>query len=141
MSAPSPEPASHAARSGGRVDAAAVILVFIGGLIGTGLRIGVGEAFASPEGTWPWATLGVNVAGAYLLGRVVRWLGTSRRRPHLEPMLATGLMGALTTFSTFGVETLELASAGGVASAIFYAGVSVTLGLLAAARGLGLAWT
>ncbi len=118
----------------------AFLLVFVGGGIGTGLRLGVGAALPADAGAWPWATLGVNLLGAYLLGRMVRWLGVSHRRPHLEPMLATGLAGALTTFSTFAVETLQLLAEAGPASGILYAGVSITLGLLAAARGLGVSW-
>jgi CrcB protein len=70
----------------------------------------------------PWATLLVNVAGAFLLGAVVT------RSPRL---LATGFCGAFTTFSTMQVELLELP----VAEAVAYGVASIVLGLAAVMLG------
>ena len=85
-------------------------------------------------GAWPWATFGVNVLGALVLG----WLVTSvrERRPlpaYGRPLLGTGLCGALTTFSTMQVEPLDMLDGGHVALAAGYAAASVTAGLLAVA--------
>jgi CrcB protein len=65
-----------------------------------------------------WATLAVNVFGAFLLGVVVT------RSPRF---LGTGFCGALTTFSTLQVQLLELATGW----AIVYAVGSVVLGYVA----------
>ncbi|MCL4160556.1 UNVERIFIED_CONTAM: hypothetical protein GTU68_063787, partial [Idotea baltica] len=62
---------------------------------------------------FPIGTLSVNVLGCYMLGFLVAWL--TQRPDHGENwslFLRVGLLGAFTTFSTFGLETVELASNG-----------------------------
>lgn len=66
----------------------------------------------------PWATLLVNVVGAFILGAVYT------RSPRF---LGTGFCGALTTFSTMQVELLELP----VLEAVAYGTASIVLGLTA----------
>ena len=94
-----------------------LLAVFAGGCLGALARAGVAEALPVP-----WATLLVNVVGAFVLGVVVT------RAPRL---LGTGFCGAFTTFSTMQVELLELP----VGEAAAYAVASVGLGLVAVAAG------
>ena len=61
-------------------------------------------------GAWlPWGTLAANWIGAYAIGWAVVWF---QQQPGLDPVwrlaLITGVLGALTTFSTFSLETVEL---------------------------------
>ena len=49
--------------------------VFIGGVAGALARAGVAEALPHDPGHWPWATLLVNVAGAFVLGVAAAELG------------------------------------------------------------------
>ena len=61
-------------------------------------------------GTWvPLGTLAANLAGGWLIGLLV---GVFQALPHLDPAwrlaLVTGFLGALTTFSTFSAETVQL---------------------------------
>jgi CrcB protein len=111
--------------------------VFAGGAIGGLLRVAVSEAAGVPAGSWPWATLIVNLAGALVLGAAYEALRDARSA-HARLFLGTGFCGGLTTFSTFQVELLDLADAGEPLLALLYAAVSIGGGLavsLAGARG------
>lgn len=106
--------------------------IFVGGFAGAVARALVGEALPAQPGTWPWATLLVNVAGAFLLGYFVTRL--QERLPlssYRRPLLGTGLCGALTTFSTMQLELLEMFDHGHIALAVGYAAVSVCAGFAA----------
>jgi CrcB protein len=113
------------------VRAAAIML---GGAAGALARAGVAEALPHEAGDWPWATFLVNLAGTVLLA----WL-TTRLTEMVVPtrfwrfLLGTGVCGALTTFSTFQVETIRLARDGGVALASGYAAASLAAGMALAA--------
>lgn len=115
-----------------------LLLVAIGGASGavarhlTGLLVvrWVGRGF-------PWATILVNVAGCALLG----WLLAESRRHSLPEevhlLVGTGLCGALTTFSTFSVDTLRLMERGEWGWVAAYLAGNLILGLGAAALGMG----
>ncbi len=79
----------------------------------------------------PIGTLAVNVVGCYLLGFLAAWLLT--RPDHGESwslFLRVGLLGAFTTFSTLGFETVELASNGNWRSAGLSLAGNLVLGIL-----------
>lgn len=84
------------------------------------------------------ATIVVNVLGSLLLG----WLLAESHRLDLSAdtklLLGTGLCGALTTFSTFSVETLRLIERGDYRWVVAYLGGNLVLGLAAASIGLRL---
>ncbi len=115
-----------------RLDAGQLSLVFIGGAIGTLVRAGVGQLWFDPA--FPWATLAVNLIGSWALGMLA---GSLQRRPDdvLRNLVGLGLLGALTTFSTFAVEIVELGRMSGPGAALAYAGFSVTLGIWLASSG------
>lgn len=102
----------------------ALALVAAGGAVGGLARAGVAAALPHPPGTWSWATLAVNVAGAFALAAL---LGVLARRPSeaTRLLVGTGLLGGLTTFSGLVVDVLLLADAGRPAAAAGYLGVSV----------------
>ncbi|TYB42979.1 fluoride efflux transporter FluC [Actinomadura chibensis] len=83
----------------------AILLVFAGGAVGAVLRYVMDGYVKSLAGTaFPWGTLTVNVIGAALLG-ALHGAGTGT---DTEALLGTGLCGALTTFSTFELDTVHL---------------------------------
>jgi CrcB protein len=114
------------------------LLLCLGAAVGAPARYLVDRAVqARHDSLLPWGTLTVNVAGSLVLG-VLTGLGTHHGVPE-EVTLAVGagLCGALTTYSTFGYETLRLTEDG----AQLYAGWNVALSLAAglAAASLGYA--
>ena len=118
------------ARADRRVPAA----IFLGGFAGAVVRALVGEALVADPGQWPWATLLVNVAGAFVLGHAITRVEDGREHfTDAGRLLGTGFCGALTTFSTLQLEVLRMLDAGHVALAGAYVAVSVTAGLAAVA--------
>ncbi|WP_166756098.1 fluoride efflux transporter CrcB [Modestobacter marinus] len=109
----------------------------LGGALGALARWGVAEALPAAHGTWPWATLLVNLTGCLLLGLLLAVVVARRpQHPWLRPFLGTGVLGGYTTFSTFSVDAVHLADAGRWPVAAAYVGASVLGGVLAAAAGV-----
>lgn len=105
----------------------------IAGAAGALSRYGIGAVVGVR--TFPWATLGINVAGSFLLGVLLR-VGLARDWPETTTVpLAVGFLGAFTTFSTFSNETYDMLHTDRAAAAALYLGLSVVGGLLAAAAG------
>jgi CrcB protein len=92
-----------------RIDRLELGAIAIGGAVGALARVGLSKAFPADPGSWPWVTFAINLAGAFMLGWFVTRLqerlplSTLRR-----PLLATGLCGTFTTFSTVQVEALVM---------------------------------
>lgn len=104
--------------------------VVIGGALGALGRGGLDELLPAAPGRWPWGTFAANLIGCALLG----WLATRllERLPpstYRRPLLATGLCGALTTFSALQVEALELGRDGHGPLAAAYVAASIGAGL------------
>jgi CrcB protein len=128
------QPAAVAAPAWRRnVAAVRVAAILAGGLLGTLTRAGLAEAFPHRGGEWPWATFAVNLAGTLLLA----WL-TTRLAERVAPsrywrfFIGVGFCGALTTFSTFQVETIRLAKDGHAVVAVAYAAASLGCGMACA---------
>lgn len=117
------------------VTGTAVLLVALGGAAGSVLRYLAGAAWPADAaaGAVPWATLGVNVLGAFALGVVV---GAVPAGHGARLLVGTGVCGGFTTFSTFAVEAVALAEGGAGGRAAGYALGSVGLGIVAAAAGV-----
>ncbi len=107
------------------------LLVVLGATIGAPLRHLAGHALNRRH---PWGTFLANVAGSFVLGLV---LGAAAS-PAVTALVGTGFCGALTTYSTFGLETAGLAATGRRRAAVVYALGSVAAGLTSAAAGLAL---
>jgi len=110
-------------------------IVTLGGALGTALRYEVGRWLPTTDGTWPLATLLVNLTGAFALGFVLVTLrrhgpDTGRRRV-IRVFAGTGFLGGLTTYSTLALETNLLARHHDGRLAIAYAAVTVGAGLVA----------
>ena len=116
------------------------LAVMLGGGLGAGLRHAANLGALRWLGPgFPWATMFVNVAGSALMGALVALL---LARPQLAPyraFLATGLLGGLTTFSTFSADTVALWERGDASAAIVYVLGSLVLGLGGLVAGLAIA--
>ncbi len=91
-----------------------LLLVCCGGAVGTGARFLLGGFVARWLGSdFPYGTLLINVLGSFLIG-IVQQVGlTSALIPDtLRLVLAVGVMGGFTTYSSFSYETMRLLEEG-----------------------------
>jgi len=115
-----------------------VVLVALGAAVGAPLRYLVDRAVQGRhDSLFPWGTFAVNVAGSFLLGLLAA--GTLHTPAPVLAALGTGLCGALTTYSTFGYETVRLLQDRARLFAVLNVGASIVAGLGAAALGAALA--
>ncbi|MCA9515365.1 MAG: fluoride efflux transporter CrcB [Myxococcales bacterium] len=114
------------------------LAVAAGGALGAVSRFGVALWLGADAaaGDLPWATLLVNVVGTLILATLA-YLSLSESTLALSrtwnAALGTGFCGALTTFSTFSVETILLARAGHVGVAVAYLALNLVICLAGAA--------
>ena len=84
-----------------------------------------------------WGTLAANSLGAYLVGLGFVWLQT---QPAIDPVwrlfIITGCLGALTTFSTFSLETVQLLQNGHIGTAVSNVVLNVVASLTLTYAGL-----
>ena len=116
-------------------------LVAAGGCAGTLVRAALERAWPTAPGHLPTTTLAINLVGALALGLLLGVLG--EERPRLRLALGTGVLGGLTTHSTFILESHRLLASGGAAGhaalGVAYLVGSMAVGLAAAGLGLWLA--
>jgi CrcB protein len=126
--------------SASRIPRSVLASVAVGGALGAPARYGVTQLINVPKDGFPWATFSVNVTGSFALG-VVLTLLLERLSPtrHLRPFLATGFLGAYTTYSTFAVDTDVLAKDGHPLRALLYVGATLLAGFLAVWAGIAAA--
>jgi CrcB protein len=120
-----------------RADLRVLGAVALGGALGAPARYGVARLMHVAPGTFPWATFWTNLSGSFALGLVLA-LVVDRFPPsrYLRPFVATGFLGAYTTYSTFAVETVLLAKDHHPGVALAYAGASLGAGFVLAWAGL-----
>ncbi len=125
-----------------RKKACELVVVFLGGCMGTAARDALSHAYPAAAGAFPLTTFAINLAGSLALGFLLEsllflgkdegWLKTARLG------LGTGLCGGFTTYSAFIVETDRLISDGSWIG-WSYALASVVLGIACAWLGIKLA--
>lgn len=87
-----------------------IIYVGVGGFIGAAIRyIVTMQSSKIINSNMPLGTLIVNVIGGFLIGVIMELsISTEFISPNMRLFLTTGIMGGLTTFSTFSYETINL---------------------------------
>jgi CrcB protein len=109
-------------------------LVAVGGLAGVLGRYGITRLTLHSDALI-WSTVGINVAGSFLLGLLVAGDWFSR---DVREGLGVGVLGGFTTFSTFSVQVVLEADGGKPGRAALYVVASVVGGIAAAAAGYAL---
>ena len=117
------------------------LLISLGGVLGANARFLISTWAAGRLGTeFPYGTLLANVAGSLLIGLL---FGAFNSRLSVDAnarlVLATGFLGAETTFSTFAYETIALVRFGDYRDAVRNVAMNVALGLAATVAGFALA--
>ncbi len=120
-----------------RTERRTVPAIALGGAFGAPARYGVAQLVHVAPHTFPWATFWTNVSGSFALGLVLA-LVLERYPPtrYVRPFVATGFLGAYTTYSTFAVETDLLVKDGHAGIALSYVAASLAAGLVAVWAGL-----
>jgi CrcB protein len=109
-----------------------VLLVALGAAVGAPARYLIDRWIQSRhESGYPWGTFAVNMIGSFVLGSLVAITGTDG-----YALLGTGFCGALTTYSTFGFETVGLIRTRARSAALINVVGSIAVGLLCARLGV-----
>jgi len=115
------------------------LAVALGAAVGAPLRYGVERLMVRVAGpALPWGTAIVNVVGSALLGLLLGRAAGGGASEWVVALVGTGFCGALTTFSGFSGQVLELTEGTPRWRGTAYAAVSVLLGLAAASAGYAL---
>ncbi|ABM24838.1 MULTISPECIES: fluoride efflux transporter CrcB [Shewanella] len=105
-----------------------VLLVALGGSIGAVFRYLISIFMIQVFGSsFPFGTLVVNVIGSFFMGVIYALGQMSHISPELKALIGVGLLGALTTFSTFSNETLLLLQEGDWLKAILNVVLNLSL--------------
>jgi len=116
--------------------ASAFVVVAVGAVLGAWLRWLLVAKFNATVPNLPLGTLIANVGGGLVVGFVVAWLtATPQLHPNVRLFVITGFLGALTTFSSFSAESLELLQAGRYGWALAHSAAHLFGSLAAAAAG------
>ena len=90
-----------------------ILLVLVGGGIGAVLRDLLSTLVLQYSGpSFPMGTLVVNLSGSFVIGALAGVFERAVVPPDLRAFLQTGIMGGYTTFSSFGLETMQLLRGG-----------------------------
>jgi len=89
-----------------------LLAIGAGGFVGAILRFLIsGWVQKFSHTLFPIGTLSVNVLGSFIIGFMVLYF-ESLVAPHQKALVITGMLGALTTFSTFSLETVTMLQSG-----------------------------
>lgn len=116
-----------------------LLVIGVGGALGTLARYELGLALPTAGAGFSWATFIANLSGAFALGLLVAVAGRRWPRAHyLRPALGTGVLGGYTTFSTYMVETVERLDHGHAGLALAYVLLTLVGGVVLAGVGLAI---
>ena len=119
-----------------------ILLVFIGGGLGSAARYVISKWLHTSESTIPYGTFSVNVIGSLLIGLILGYsLRNNMMSQSMTLLLATGFCGGFTTFSTFAYENQVFLKNGDFLNFGIYTVGSFILAFIAVFLGLWVAKT
>ncbi len=118
----------------------ALVLVFVGGGVGSIARFLLGKWLNNIENAIPYGTMLANILGSLFIGIILGYTAkNSSFSSNYTLLLATGFCGGFTTFSTFAYENHLLLKSGDYFSFLPYVLLSLFLGIVAVFLGVYLA--
>jgi len=124
---------------GGRTEPDVLVAIALGGALGTPARYEVSQLIHVAKDTFPWATLVINVSGAFVLGLFLTLVERFPPTRYLRAFFAIGFLGSFTTFSTMAVDTVLLVKDHQIVLGIGYLCASIAAGLASCYLGIVLA--
>jgi fluoride exporter len=119
------------------VNAAGFAAVGVGAVLGAWLRWGLSAWLNPASPGLPLGTLAANIGGGYAIGLLVAFFAANASiAPEWRLACITGFLGALTTFSTFSAEAVELLMAGRYGAAALHSGAHLFGSILATLLGI-----
>lgn len=119
-----------------------ILLVMGGGAVGALARYELGRwaGHMMPGALWPWGTFAANVLGGFFMGLLAGWLARFNAGwgEPIRLLLAVGVLGGFTTFSSFSLETVLMIERGQFGLSLAYAVFSVIGAVAALVGGLSL---
>jgi CrcB protein len=116
------------------------LLVAIGGALGSVSRFWLNGLISTRFGeTFPWGTMLINITGSFIIGFFASLTGTEGRwlvSPAFRTFFMIGICGGYTTFSSFSLQTLNLANEGEWTRA----GANILLSVVLCLAGVWLGW-
>ncbi|NEU32507.1 fluoride efflux transporter CrcB [bacterium LRH843] len=110
-----------------------MLVVGLGGMLGAAFRYVLGKWIMSKTSSlFPFSTWIINISGSFALGMIAVLHAQNLIPDSLWLLMGTGFLGAYTTFSTFGYETIQMLERQEKKNAITYVLTSVLLGILSA---------
>lgn len=110
--------------------------IYVGGIAGALIRVGLAQAFPHGTDSWPWPTFAVNLLGAFLIGYFFASFSDHAPERLHHPFFATGICGTLTTFSTLQLELYAMVDEDHLSLALLYCAATIALGYLAVRLGI-----
>lgn len=93
-----------------------LLILALGGALGTLARYGLNGVISARVSSFPLGTMLVNITGCFAIGFIAAISGPGTGRAWIKPewrdFLMVGFCGGYTTFSSFGLQTLNLARDG-----------------------------
>ncbi len=114
-----------------------LLLIGSGGALGALARFGIAKFIGKIIGNaFPWGTLTANFIGLFIIGVFFEFFERSILPQSMRYLITIGFLGALTTFSTYGLESLLLMKNGQIKLAIFNILLSNIGGLICVGAGM-----
>lgn len=108
-----------------------MLLVGVGGIFGAISRFSLGKWITSKTTvTFPLGTWIINISGSFILGILSVMHLNNQISEWLWLLCGTGFLGAYTTFSTFGYETIQMLQKKDIINAVIYVSTTVVLGVI-----------
>jgi len=109
-----------------------ILLVFLGGGIGSVLRYVLNNLISARTENFPYSILVINIIGSFAIGLCAGFIKTEQ----LALFLMVGILGGFTTFSAFSLDVVTMFNDGKAPAALIYVICSVVFSILAAFLGL-----
>lgn len=114
-------------------------IVGAGGFIGAVCRYLIGLIPLKEETVFPVKTFIINALGSFIIGMIAASaVKNNSLNPRTVLFIKVGICGGFTTFSSFALETGNLLEHGNTGTALLYALLSMTVGVLAVFAGQAL---